>query len=457
MNNSSGQSDSVILVIFGITGDLSGRYLLPALTHMLHSGSLGDETRIIGVSRREVSLDNLFDQFRSSLKESSSTITEDQVDQLKSVTTMLTMDLNNPADYEQLGAEINGLEKKAGECLKRLFYLSIPPDAYGQIVDNIGKTNLNLGCTTHNNSALLLVEKPFGHDLESAKELLSRTGRVFEESQTYRIDHFLAKQGVQDFFNFRKKYAQELADYWSGDKIKDIEIYASEQIDIEGRVKFYEPLGALKDFVQNHLIQVLALSGMNADVNDLANAKAKFLESVLPVETTKPNTNTRGQYEGYREEVANPESFTETYAEISVTSNDPEWQSTRFRLWSGKALDHKEYAVKVSFNDGSRLKYRIQPDQKLICDGDPGTSGSAIKSLVEEFNNYLAESASSLSPNAYETVIKQAINSDHSIFASNQDVLESWRIIEPVVKLWSQNSDGLIIYKKGESGPLNSV
>ncbi len=450
-------SDSANIIIFGITGDLSQRYLLPGLMQMASQGRLGKNTKIIGVSRRNVSAEDLFNQFKQNLEELGKDVSETDLKSLSSITTMLTVDLNDSSSYQQINEQLEILEMQSGVCLDRLFYLSVPPQVYPSIVDNLGRSGLSGGCQKHNKLSKLLVEKPFGYDLKSASKLLDQTNAVFSEEQIFRIDHFLAKKGVQEFLNLRKTFNQQLEPYWSDQHIEEIEICASEEIDIEGRAKFYEPLGALRDFVQNHLMQVLGLTGMDIQEKDVINAKSRFLKSLKPVNADDDTAAVRGQYLGYLDEVGNPDSATETYAAISLKSDLPKWTKTRFYLWSGKALRQKTYAIKVKFVDHSVLVFHLQPLGKIESEGEDLSIASKLVSTMEEYNSHLGAGDEASQSNAYEDVIRRAIASDHSIFASREDVLESWRVVEPVIKKWTGTKNGLIIYQKGTNGPLNRV
>lgn len=326
-------------VIFGASGDLTKRYLLPALQNMKYEGL------VVPVSRK---------------------------------------------DYGNL----KNLIKNDGE---KIFHLAIPPegvlDAVRIISENFGQEKIKI-----------LLEKPFGKDLESAKELVKHIDQYFSEEQIYRVDHYLAKESLQ----------KVVREKWDRNNIKSIEIISSEKIDIEGRVNFYEQTGALKDFVQSHLLEMASVVLAGSFEPSSRYEALKNMEIVCDV--TKNECVKRGQYQGYREEVNNPESMTETFVSLKAVSNDPAWRGVSIILSTGKALSEKLTQIKIRYQDGDIKIFQIEPE-----------------------------------PQAYERVIKAALNGEHDLFISSREVLETWRILDLIQKTWEQTKTDLIIYPKGST------
>jgi glucose-6-phosphate 1-dehydrogenase len=350
--------------------------------------------------------------------------------------------------------------------MNRLFYLSIPPQVYRPVIQRMGEQGLNGSCQHGQAVSRLLVEKPFGYDLHSAEDLITETGQVFTEEQIFRIDHFLAKETVQNILTFRFKNPL-FEPLWNAEHISHIDISASEQIGIEGRVQFYEPLGALRDLIQNHLMQLLAITTMDQpsvmDSDAIHTSKQHLLDQVQPMPADQVASRTlRGQYKGYKEEVANSDSATETYADLTLYIDSERWRDVPIRLWTGKNMVEKKYEITVHFRGkkdepGNQLRFRIQPNEGIELD---------LLTKKPGFDNELQTTAMDFSyqqsfddhghPNAYERVLVDAMKGDRTLFTSSQEVLSSWRIVQPVLDEWGKNSDSLITYQPGSTGPLSS-
>lgn len=412
------------LVIFGITGDLARRKLLPALANVIEAGGADDLT-IVGVSRRPV------EQFA---------VLGDHHTQLSGTTSLLQMDLDNPDDYVKLRDSL-----AAGQDEQVLFYLSVPPESAAGIIENLGHAGLN-GPTNK-----LLLEKPFGRDHASAQTMIDRTAAYFNESQIYRIDHYLAKEMAQNIVTFRSRNA--IFSYlWSSEYIERIEVIALESLTIEGRAAFYEQTGALRDIVQGHLLQLLALTlaplGDGFSWDELPERRRRALSAL---QIADPAHAIRGQYDTYREEVGNLDSTVETFVSLELRSDDPAWQGIPLALTTGKALSRKKTEVRVHFrrqNDdqSNYLLFKIQPDEGITIDlvtKKPGYD----QEVEHQKLSYIYPSSERL-PDAYEQVLVDAINSDKSLFATSGEVLRAWEIVAPLQAAWS-GSDGLRHYATG--------
>jgi glucose-6-phosphate 1-dehydrogenase len=417
------------LLIFGITGDLSTRKLLPALHKIVQVADF-EGLQIIGVSRRDVNVGQLIK-------------TSTDSGQLAGRTTIFSMDLAQAGDYHELKKYIN---LQADEQL--LVYLSVPPNAATQIVDFLGAAGINTPSTK------LLFEKPFGVDLASATEMIESTSRYYAEEQIYRIDHYLAKEMAQNIVAFRGGNAL-FSHLWNNTAIEKIEVIASESIGIEGRGQFYEQTGALRDVVQGHLMQLLALILMDIpesfDWNMLPDMRLKALQQLIAAD---PQQTKRAQYEGYQQEVGNPGSLTETFVSLRLLSMDPRWQNVPMMLVTGKALGKKTTEIRVHFRkfheaQSNCLTFRIQPNEGVEIElyvKRPGYE-QAFEMQKLQFN-YPADRTW---PDAYEHVIVDAIRSKKSFFTGSEEVLRAWEILAPLQDVWMMDDSSLVTYAAGSA------
>jgi glucose-6-phosphate 1-dehydrogenase len=461
MKRSSAQLEPSIIVIFGITGDLSQRYLLPSLYHLIKDGLLHEKTEIVGISRRPVSVDQLFEQVELCVNEVDKTCDPQALKRMREHTSMVQLDLTDEAAYQQLLVDLNQLEDKHGLCMNRLYYLSIPPQIYSSIIGHMGKASLNTSCQHGVAATRLLVEKPFGYDLASAQSLIKETATVFKEEQVFRIDHYLAKETVQNILTFR--FANPIFEaLWSAEHIERIVIYASEEIRVGNRAQFYDPVGALRDFIQSHLIQLLAIVTMDRpaqlDSQHIHRSKQDLLRQVHSVPPDKVSEQAvRAQYESYPEEVHHETSLTETFAAVQVLIDSPRWNGVPIVMWSGKGLNEKKTAIEVTFMgaDGTatnQLRFRIQPNEGIELDlltKKPGLA-SELQTAAMDFS-YQQSFGDANHPNAYERVLVDAVRGDHTLFATSEEVLEAWRIIQPVLDEWSKQAT-IDQYPIGSSG-----
>ena len=451
----------LVLVIFGITGDLAQRYLLPALYHLLKSGALPEQLHVVGISRREVPKDEVYAKLASFVGDSEYHPELEQ--HLKDRTEMRQMDLLNEDAYRELLDRLRDIEAGYEDGASRLYHLSIPSQAFTPIIRLLGKTGHNAPLA-NGDAPRLLVEKPFGYDLQSAKDLVTVLSEHFGEEQIYRIDHYVAKETVQNILTFR--FQNPLFDsVWNADHISRIEVSARELIDIEGRVNFYEQTGALRDFVQNHLLQLLAITTMSRppqlDSHDIHKAKLELLSSVRPINPDQvANKAIRGQYEGYRDEVNKPDSNTETYARLELSIDNDQWRGVPVILETGKALEARRTSIKVCFrqregSDGTQnmITFRIQPNEGITLHLQ--TKRPGIKDITDgaDMDFDYAKSFSERQASAYERVTVDAIRGDQTLFSSAAEVIRSWEIIENVLEQWSRGGDNLRFYPKGSSGP----
>lgn len=418
----SGQATT--LVIFGITGDLSHRKLLPALAAIKTAGQLPEDFKVLGISRRAIKLKDVL---------------TDECKGLEPLIEVHTMDVSSPADYRELKTKLDG---HGGQII---FYFAVPPQAVLSIVRNLGDVSLN-GPQTK-----LLLEKPFGVDYASAKKLIEEIDAHYKEDQVFRIDHYLAKEMAQNITVFLGSNTI-FRDLWSKAYIESVEITAMENIGIEGRIELWEHTGTLRDFVQSHLLQLAALVLMEpcSDIFDFAEIPRRRLKALESLKPAEPKHALRGQYEGYRAEVGNPKSNIETFARVKLESTDPRWEGVPIYLMTGKKFDRKFTAIRVRFKKpdeaaSNLLIFRIQPDEGIEVDlwvKKPGYHRELQKLKLD----FMYEQGTRL-PDAYEMVIVDAMRSNHSLFASSAEVLASWKVLEPLLKAWAKDDKDLIIYE----------
>jgi glucose-6-phosphate 1-dehydrogenase len=415
------------LLIFGITGDLSTRKLLPALKEIISTGDFEDLS-IIGVSRRQVNIPELL---QSSLGDAS----------LQDRVSIYSMDLASVGDYDGLKSYV---ELQDDEQL--IVYLSVPPQASTSIVDFMGKAGINTP------NVKILFEKPFGVDLQSAQDVIAHASQYYQEHQLYRIDHFLAKEMAQNIVAFRGGNAL-FGHIWDNKSIEKIEVIASEKIGIEGRAQFYDPTGALRDIVQGHLMQLLALTLMDIpadfDWATLPQLRAQALNQLQPAD---PALAVRAQYEGYQDEAENPGSLTETFVALELASTARQWQNVPIHLITGKALSEKITEVRIhfrKFHEGQSncLIFRIQPREGIEIDLFTKKPGYDREFQQQKLQFTYPEHTRL--PDAYEQVIVDATYSRKSLFTSSPEVLRSWEVLKPIQEAWATDKQPLKTYPQG--------
>lgn len=455
---------SALLVIFGITGDLSQRKLLPALYHLTKDNLLPENFKIVGISRRVITPDEILAKMRQELEDTESKYDQKTLERLAANISTFTMDLTNLEEYKRLKWELDQIEDQAGVCLNRIFYLAIPSQTFGSVVDLLGEAELNTGCQHQATESRLLVEKPFGSDLSSALSLIDQLSKHFSEDQIYRIDHYLAKETAQNILTFRF-YNPLFSAVWNHKTIDHIVITAAETIGIEGRAVFYEQTGALRDVIQNHLLQLLALTTMEKPKDMSAMSihveKLKLLKAVVPISPADvPHSSTRGQYANYKKEVKNQDSFTETFAALRLQLDNPRWKGVPLLLVTGKALSEKKTEIAVTFKDpddpqktGNTLIIRIEPNEGIglfVLAKKPGFEHE-IQQVHMDFR--YSQSFSGIHPDAYERVLVDTIKGDRTLFATSDEVIAAWKIVDPILKAWHANSNDIEQYPEGSQGP----
>jgi glucose-6-phosphate 1-dehydrogenase len=454
-----------ILTIFGITGDLSKRKVLPAIYHLIKQALLPEQFAIVGTSRREINVDELLKDVELCVLEQNNVCDPDAMRIFKDKLQMIQVDPVNGDDYAKLKSTLDEIEAQHNVCMTRLIYLSIPPQVYSSVIKQLGQNGLNKGCQ-HDGQATsrLLVEKPFGYDYKSAEDLIATTNEHFSEDQVFRIDHFLAKETAQNILTFRR-YNPLFSSIWNNEHISGIDIYAHEKLSIEGRADFYDHVGAMRDLIQSHLLQLLAITTMDLPT-DLTDNDAIHENKQTLLELTKPPADDqiseiviRAQYDTYRTEVENDDSTTETFVSLPLHIDNDRWQDVPIRITTGKALGDKATAVVISFSHHhdqptNKLTFRVQPNDGIDIDLQVKKPGyqQAMQTAKMDFS-YQTTFDETGHPDAYERVLIDAVRGDHMLFATSAEVMASWRILQPVLNTWEKSSTDLKTYQSGSMGP----
>ena len=469
------------LVIFGGTGDLAARKIIPALYNLALQRHLPAAFEVVGAARADLTDEQFREMLHADLVKFSRTkpINEDVWRSFAgSIHYVSTRDGEG---YESLRHTLADLDVRAGTNGNRLFYLATPPSAYEPIVDMLKAHRL-----TENVNARVVVEKPFGHDLGSATELSEKLHGVFTEDEIFRIDHYLGKETVQNILVLR--FANGIFEpIWNRQYVDHVQITVAESLGIEERGAYYEQAGALRDIVQNHLLQLVALVGMEPpvafDAKAVRDEKLKVLRAVRPIAEEEIDTNVvRGQYapgfiegtpvRGYREEDAvSATSTTETFIAIRAFIDNWRWEGTPFYLRTGKRLPKRTTEIAIQFRaaphqvfsreaaegmEPNALVLRIQPDEgiSLKFGAKVPVQGIRIRSVNMDFvygASFMVDA-----PDAYETLILDALRGDATLFTRQDEVEQQWRFVDPIARAWAVGRGGLPIYAAGTWGPAEA-
>ncbi len=451
-----------VIVLFGATGDLAKRKLLPGLFHLAVAGLLPQNYRIIGTAPASSAISD--EEFRAHAKQAAQDFCTSKPtgDEWTTFAQRLSFASAEPGDYGALQAEVARAEKEIGGSPRRLFHLAVPPSAFASVVTMLGDAGLATG------ESRVIIEKPFGTDLKSAIELAKVVHSVFDESQIFRIDHFLGKESVDNILAFR--FANGLFEpVWNLSHIKYVQIDVPETLSIEGRAEFYDKTGAYRDMVVTHLFQVLGFVAMEPPVTltaqHLRAEKQKVFEALKPIDVRHV---VRGQYEGYRNEKGiAPDSQTETLAAVRVEVDNWRWHGVPFFLRSGKSMGASQQMITLGFHEPPLRMFKARrksvPDglrNEIIIDfADPGSI--SVRFLAKEPGAEMSLGAATLvfkyaesfaTANAlegYERLILDAMLGDQSLFTSSDGILRLWEISEPLL----QNPPPVQPYARGSWGP----
>ena len=460
-------------VIFGASGDLTRRKLLPALYRLSTRDRLQPGIGVIGVARSDLGDDG----FRTLAAEASGfPVPPEAAPRVRYVTGAY----DDPATYERLAAVLGELERAYG-MTNRLFYLSTPPSTFPQIAQGLAGAGLHL--PRADSFSRIVVEKPFGHDLGSAVALDECIHAAFAENDVFRIDHYLAKETVQNLLALRF-FNSIFEPVWNRNCIDHVQITVAETLGVEGRGGFYETAGALRDIVQNHVLQVLALALMEPpssfDAEAVRNEKVKLLQSIrLPAADTIDRMAVRGQYTrgdgsddpAYREEPdVDARSATETFVALRLDIDNWRWAGVPVYLRTGKRLPVRATEVVLQFHRvphlpipegqlGSvhpdALVVRIQPDEGIRLRFGAKVPGYEFKVRSAEMKFFYEDTFEEETPEAYERVLLDALTGDRTLFIRSDEVERSWRIVDPIIDHWTHATD-IPLYRAGSWGPVEA-
>jgi glucose-6-phosphate 1-dehydrogenase len=482
------QPEPCTVVIFGATGDLTQRKLLPTLAHLAHDHPLPEGFCVVAFARRP--LDD--EKWRAMALESINTYmpADDKLDeeaqrQFAQRLFYCRSDFNNPDGYRDLAQLLDKLEREYGTKGNRLFYLATPPETDSMVIENVGKAGLaqQQEHNGHKSWARVIVEKPFGHNLATAQKLNADLASVFQESQIYRIDHYMGKETVQNILALR--FANRIFEpLWNQRYIDHVQILVAESIGIGTRAEYYESEGAIRDMVQNHIMQVLCLTCMEPpvafDADAIRDEKVKVLHAIPMLTSEEVAQRTvRGQYiagvvdgksaVGYREEKSvNPNAATETYVALKLFVENWRWADVPFYIRTGKCLPTRSTEVTIQFKRvphqlykpaetkglvPNRLTLRIQPDDGISLKFGAKVPGAA-QHLASVDMNFSYQTAFGIqSPEAYERLIADCMIGDSTLFIRRDEIEASWRIIDSITTAWQKVPSGIHFYKAGTWGP----
>ncbi len=448
-----------IFIIFGITGDLAGRKLLPSLLSLYVKKQLPLKFAIVAFSRRSFNKEEFRDYVREHMKIKPGQYKEEDVKHFIDHMYYEQGFFDRAESYASLAFRLKTIDEGFKMCSNKLFHLSIPPTLYESIFDYLYNSGLTIPCAGDEGWTRILVEKPFGNDIETAKRLDNKLGKLFDEGQIFRIDHYLAKEALQNILAFR--FTNSLFEpLWNCKHIDKIHIKLLEKIGIENRGAFYDNIGALKDVGQNHLLQMLALIAMDEhdtlDPKSIRKERAKILSQLSPITLKNVSSKVvRGQYEGYRfEHGVKEHTQTETYFRLETHIKTPRWKNVPFYLESGKCLLDTKTEIDIyfkNFKDEDKqnvLTFRIQPDEGIKIRFWVKVPGFDLKLEPKTLKfKYSDFTSLSILPDAYERVLYDAIIGDQTLFTSTEEVLHAWKYITSVISSW--HSVPLTIYQKG--------
>ncbi|MFP4281004.1 MAG: glucose-6-phosphate dehydrogenase [Verrucomicrobiota bacterium] len=475
-----------ILVIFGASGDLTARKLIPALFNLGLDSLLPADFRLVGFSRTEIPDDKFRAEAKAAVEEHSRRPLDAELwESLEGKMSYHAGHYDDPASYKSLAERIEAIEKEAHHDFQLVFYVSTPPSAFTDIVVNLGDSGL-AAHRANGRRAKIIIEKPFGHDLESARELNRTLLRHFEETQVYRIDHYLGKETVQNLLVAR--FANAIFEpIWNREYVDHVQITVGESGGVGSRGGYYDRSGALRDMLQNHTMQLLALIAMESPVSldpeSIRDEKVKVLKGVQPVNLSNDETAdvVRARYTeglqdgekvpGYLHEKNIPaDSATETYAALCLKISNWRWQGVPFYMRSGKRLARRVSEIAIQFKrppgilfSGSKqfditsnqLVIQVQPDEGMTLLTNSKIPGLETRTQPVKMHFRYATTFGSNTPEAYERLILDCMVGDSTLFIRGDETEASWKIITPILEHWAECGEhGLAEYPAGSWGPL---
>ncbi len=459
------------IVIFGASGDLTQRKLVPSLFNLYRKGRMPRQFRIVGYGNTAFTDEQFRAQLEAGIRQFASF--EFKPDEWAAFASALTYQqgrYTDLADFKKLAALMKAWEGEAGN---RMYYMATPPGVFPNIIDLLGLTDQ---LTEYNGWRRVVIEKPFGTDFRSARSLNEQIHKTLHENQIYRIDHYLGKETVQNILVTR--FANTIFEpLWNRTYIDHVEVTVAEAVGVEHRGRFYDGVGVARDMLQNHLLQLTALVAMEPpasfDATALRNEKVKVLSSIRPMKPEEVAVNTvRAQYDGYRaEEGVSPESITPTYAAIKLQIDNWRWQGVPFYLRSGKKLKEKLSQITIQFKEPPHLlfptaKEHITPNMLVLyLQPDEGVHWrfeakvpdtiAELRSVDMEFH-YADSFGTTAIPEAYERLLLDALAGDASLFTRADEVETAWSLIDPIISGWEAGNQPVATYAPGTWGPAEA-
>jgi glucose-6-phosphate 1-dehydrogenase len=460
------------VVIFGASGDLTSRKLIPALYLLHQKGRLPKETRVVGVSRTPFT----HEAWRKDLEESTRKFTEKEFDAEKwnafaSSVFYHRGDIDKAESFQSLKTFLE-TEVEKNAPASRLYYLSTSPTLYETAIEQLGAAGM---AEESQGVRRIIIEKPFGTNLALAKALNAVTHKVFNEKQVYRIDHYLGKETVQNLLVLR--FANTIFEpIWNRNYIDHVQITVAEEVDVGSRGDYYDKAGVLRDMFQNHILQLVMITAMEAPVRYQADfirdEKVKVLRAIRPLSGADfANCTLRGQYEGYRQaKGVAPESNTATFAALKLQVDNWRWNRVPFYLRSGKAMSCRTTQIVIQFkepphlmfaegsrasHEANRLVIQIQPAEGIQIHFQTKVPDAGMRLRMTDLNfSFCREYTGQALPDAYQRLLLDALNGDASLFARSDEVELAWGIIDPILAAWeSPAAPPLEIYPAGQWGP----
>ncbi|QDL98283.1 glucose-6-phosphate dehydrogenase [Rhodopseudomonas palustris] len=481
--NSNQVPDGCAFVIFGVTGDLTHRLVIPALYNLAEAGLLPEKFCVVGVTRKEMASDDLRESLMQGLRKYATRPVDDKIaDQLLYCVTAVSADPSEPDSFDRLRERLEKLEASRNTGGNRLFYLATPPDAFAPIATELGRAKLLEEISGA--WRRLVVEKPFGTDLASAKALNDHLLGIISEHELYRIDHYLGKETVQNILVLRFSNGM-FEPIWNREHIDHIQITVEEKLGVGHRGSFYDKTGALRDMVPNHLFQLLSLVAMEPpahfNAHGVRSAKADVLAAIqIQSEDEALRNSVRGQYTSgrigdteipdYRSaKDVEPDSTTETFAALKLSIDNWRWAGVPFYLRTGKALSGKRTEVAIKFKEAPFSMFRctpvrelsqnylvigIEPEEGISLQFNTKVPGPSIAidgvEMTFRYKDYFKVAPS----NGYETLLHDCMIGDNILFQRADGVEAGWRVVQPFLEVWKKaGAHGLQIYRAGSDGP----
>lgn len=480
-------SPPTILVIFGASGDLTARKLVPALFNLSLDNLLPAEFRLVGYGRKEISDEAFRESARGAVESFSRRALDEEV--WSSIENHLFYHAgayDDPEAFKALADRVKQLQREAGRGMQLVFYISTPPGVFSAIVENLGACGLAKHRLNGKPAAKVIVEKPFGRDLDSARDLNRVIARNFEENQVYRIDHYLGKETVQNLLVAR--FANAIFEpVWNREYVDCVQITVAEEVGVGSRGGYYDESGALRDMIQNHTMQLLSLIAMeppvSLDPESIRDEKVKVLRAVQALDVGEDGDTVRGRYEeglvggkrvpGYLQENGIPrDSSTETYAALRLHINNWRWQGVPFYLRSGKRMARRVSEIAIIFKHApgilfskdkqfdtaqNTLVIQVQPDEGMTLLANSKIPGLETRAQPVKMHFRYATTFGSNTPEAYERLILDAMVGDSTLFIRGDETEASWRLVTPLLTEWaSRGSRGMTDYAAGSWGPLQA-